>query len=202
MPAHQAHADLQVALDRLGRQVEHLAGARAVDGRRLFHEDIEVLGNCIAELNPAKRGRGRQQHDVSRLEAVHRLLVTVEADELAVIGDVDLQVTFAVGFEVLVTVGELLGEDVGHGDQLRGAGRGRQGVLGRPRSASAASDQRQLNRIALARIQARQNGIGQSRRRRDFTRRLEKFAARETLLRGIAHGKVPWNVMIGLRLLR
>ena len=88
--AHQADADLEVLLLRLLAQGEHLAGGRAVDGDRLLHEGIEALLDRVAEMHPAEGRRRGEDDDVARLEAVHGLLVAVEADELAVVGHVDL----------------------------------------------------------------------------------------------------------------
>src|SRR5581483_12253572 len=80
---HQSYSHLQVLLRRCFRELEHPPGSRAVRRQRLFHEDIQVFLNGISEMHPAKRQRRRENRDVSGLEAVHRLLITVEPDELA-----------------------------------------------------------------------------------------------------------------------
>ena len=84
--AHQADADLEVLLLGLFAQGEHLARASGPSTRdRLFHEDVEALLDGVGEVHPAEGRRRGEDHHVARLQAVHRLLVAVEADELAVL---------------------------------------------------------------------------------------------------------------------
>ena len=114
--AHQADADLEALLLRLLAQGHHPAGRRPIDGDRLLHEGIDSLLDGVGEVHPAEGRRGGQDHHVARLEAVHGLLVAVEADELAILGHVDL---VAVGLlQLVVAVVEPILEHVGHGHEL------------------------------------------------------------------------------------
>ena len=62
---------------------------------RLLHEDVQALLDRVGELDPAERRRRGEDDDVAGLQAIHRLLVGVEADELAVLRHVDLVAEFA-----------------------------------------------------------------------------------------------------------
>ncbi len=109
VPPHQAHADLEILLDRFLRQFQHPTRCRAVHRDRLLHEDIDALVNGIGEVDPAEGRRRGKNHDVARCQAIDGLLVAVEPDELAIVGDVDLvtklrlQVTEAAGQPVART---------------------------------------------------------------------------------------------------
>ena len=75
--------------DSLG-QGQHLARGGAVDRGGLFHEDVQPLLDRVGEMDPAEGRRRGHDHDVAGPEAVHRFLVAVKADELAVGRHVDL----------------------------------------------------------------------------------------------------------------
>ncbi len=151
--AHQPHAYLEVLVDRLIRQREHLARARPVHRDGLFHEDVEALVNSVFEVNPAKRrGRG-QDHDVAGLEAIHRLLVAVEADETPFGWDVHV-IAEALLHAVIVHL-EIGVEDVGHRDQLDRAAGGRKRVEHRSPAAPAAADQCQADRFIAGGVDGR-----------------------------------------------
>ena len=87
---HQPYADLEVFLRRFGGQLQHLPRGGAVNAERLFNEDVDALLDRIAEVDPAEGRVGGEDRHVAGLQAVHRFAVRVEADELAVLGDVDL----------------------------------------------------------------------------------------------------------------
>ena len=72
----------------------------AVGGHRLFHEDIQALLDRIGEVNPAESRRRGEDGHVARLQAIHRLLVGVEADELAVGRHVDFGADLAFSFRL------------------------------------------------------------------------------------------------------
>ena len=57
----------------------------AVGDERLFHEDIQAFLDRVAEMHPAESQRRGEDGDVARLQAIHGVLVAVEADELAVV---------------------------------------------------------------------------------------------------------------------
>ena len=71
-------------------QLEHALAGRAVHRDRLFHEDIQVLLDRIREMNPAESRWSGEDGHVARLQAIHRFLVSIETDELAFFGDIDL----------------------------------------------------------------------------------------------------------------
>ena len=79
--------DLQILLVGLLRQVEHPLGRDAVGHERLLHEDVEAAVDGVLEMQPAKRERSGQDHDVAGAQAVHGLLVGIEADESLVFGN-------------------------------------------------------------------------------------------------------------------
>ena len=82
---HQADADLQSLLLRLLRQRIHFLRARTVGDQRFLHEDIQPLFDRVFEMHPAESERRGEDRDVARLQAIHRLLVAVEADEFAIV---------------------------------------------------------------------------------------------------------------------
>ena len=182
MAAHQAHGDLEVLGRSLLGQLEHAAGSGAVGRDRLFHEHVETLLDGIGKMDPAERQRRGKNGHVARLEAIHRVLVAVKADEPALrrhihlvnmlvawagaVGGVRLGVgLFGRGDEALVAGIEFVGEDIGHGHQFDGAIFDVQGVDDRAGAASAATDQGHLNRVAAGGMDirdghARQGGSG------------------------------------------
>ena len=87
---HQAHAHLEVLGHRLLAELEHPAGSRAVGRQRLLHEDVQALLDGVGKMHPAERQRRGEDRNVARLQAIHRLLVAVETDELALLGHVHL----------------------------------------------------------------------------------------------------------------
>src|SRR6266404_3808319 len=82
---HQPHSDFKVLGRRRLGQLEHSAGAWAIDGERLLHENIEVLLNGISEMDPAERWRSGENRNVARFEAIEGLLVSIEADKLMIL---------------------------------------------------------------------------------------------------------------------
>ena len=80
---HQAHADLEILLLGLLGQLEHLPRGRAVHGDRLLHEDVQALLDGVGEMHPAERRRRGEDGHVAGLQAIHGLLVAVEAEEPA-----------------------------------------------------------------------------------------------------------------------
>ncbi len=66
---------------------QHLADAGAVDGDRLLGEEVLAGLDRRLDVLRTEAGRGRQHHQVA---AVDDLLIGVEADETAIVGDVEL----------------------------------------------------------------------------------------------------------------
>jgi hypothetical protein len=138
-----------------------LAG-RTVHGDGLLHEDVELLLDGVGEVYPAEGRWGGEDRDITRPQAIHRLLVRVEADEPPTFGHVHLvPMPF---FQVLVAVGKPMLEGVGHGNELDRASFDGHGVRGGPGPAAAAADEGQLNRVVLAGIHP---GGNPRRQRRD-----------------------------------
>ena len=120
MARHQSDANLQVLGCRFLGQLEQPLAHHSVGGERLFHEDVEPLLDGISEMHPPKRQRRGKDHHVPRLEAVHGVLIRVEADELTLGGNVDLPCEGTVIRKPLVRVLQAVLVSVGHGDELGG----------------------------------------------------------------------------------
>ena len=161
VPRHQSHAHLEVLRRRLFGQFEHLAGRRTIRGHRLLHEDIQPLLNGVGEMHPAEGQRRGEDRDVARLQAVHRLLVGVESDELTVLGHVDPIAELLL--DVAIAAVEAILEGVGHGHQLDGAVLDRHGIAGRAAAAAAAADQGHLDRVVLGGMDVRDHRGRQGR---------------------------------------
>src|SRR5262249_55167416 len=71
VPAHEADADLQLALLRLLGQLEHLAGAGAVHRGGLLHEDVDALLDGVVEVDPAEGRRRGEDGEVDGAGPVH-----------------------------------------------------------------------------------------------------------------------------------
>ena len=69
-------------------------------------------------MNPAKGRRGGQDHNVAFLQAIHRILVAIKSDELAIFGNVDLLLKSI--RKVLVARFHSLWKDVRHRNELSG----------------------------------------------------------------------------------
>ena len=129
----------------------------------------------MAEVDPAEGRRRGKNHHVARLQTIHRLPVAVEADELAVLGYVDL--VAALLLQLLEASLETVLKDVGHGDQFDRAAGGGQGVGRRAGAAPAAADQRDPNRIAAGGVgHAGRIELQRQRGARRGGRRLQKLA--------------------------
>ncbi len=174
VPAHQADADLEVLLDRLGAELEHLPGGRAVHRDRLLHEDVEALLDGVLEMQPAEGRRRGQDDDVARPEHVHRLLVAVEAEELVVV--LDRHPLADAVLQRGVAARQLVLEDVGHRHQLEGAVLGGHRVDHRARAAATGADEREPDRVALGAVHRRCIQRGQSRCRGHLAETLRESA--------------------------
>ena len=185
-------------------QRQHLPGAGPVDGRGLLHEDVDALVDGVAEVDPAEgAGRG-EEDDVARPEAVHGLLVGIEAEEPTVGRDVDLGGVPAADRAIdrpaggvpagrrqrLVAHLEPVLEHVGHRHELDRAAPGGERIGGGPGAATAAADQRELDRVALSGMHGRQGHPRQGRRRDDAAGVLQKPTTRRTWILGGVHGRL------------
>ena len=161
VPGHQSHAHLEVLRRRLFGQFEHLAGRRTIGRQRLLHEDVQPLLDGVGEMHPAERQRRGEDRDVARLQAVHRLLVGVEADELAILRHVHLVAELLL--DVPIAAVEAILEDIGHGHQLDGTALDRHGVGRCAAAAAAAADQGHLDRVVLGGMDMRDHRGRQGR---------------------------------------
>ncbi len=146
--------DAEVLLLGLLGGGEHLADAGAVDGDGLLGEDVLAGLDDGFEVLRAEARRGGQDHQVA---AVDDLLVGVEADEAAVVGDVELLLDDVVVLESFAAALEAVLEDVAEGvelDVVGGAG-GLADVLGGAGAAAAAADQADLDRVAAGGVNGR-----------------------------------------------
>ena len=79
---HEADTHLEVLLlGHLGRLQQSATGG-AVDGERLLHEDVHALLTAYSKCSGRKAAWVVKHDDVARTEAVDRLPVGVEAEEL------------------------------------------------------------------------------------------------------------------------
>ena len=180
--AHQADADLQVLLDRLFVQGQHLASTGPVDSRGLFHENVQAAIDRVLEMDPAKRDGSRQDDDVTFLERIHGRLVGVEPDEFAFFGNVDQFFEFP--FQRIKASLQFFRENIGHGGQFDWAEFGRQSVFGSSSTTSAGSDQSDLDRIGFAGINVlRDHDSGERRCGGNSAGCFEKIAARYAAVR-------------------
>ncbi len=113
---HESHPDFQpLGLGGLA-ELEHLLGSRPVGGQGLFHENVQPLLDGVGEVHPAEGQRSGEDRDVARLKAVHSLFVSVETEELAIVGHIDS--IAEVPLQSAVRVGEAILKDIGQGHQL------------------------------------------------------------------------------------
>jgi hypothetical protein len=133
---------------------QDLADTGRVNAHWLLGEKVLAsLDRGLDVPRPEARGRG-QHHQVA---AIDDLLIGVEADETAVVGDVELLLGVAVVLDVVTAIPEAILEHVGQGVQLdvvRGARR-LANILG---SARAAADQADLDRVVALGMGVRQEG--------------------------------------------
>ena len=176
MPAHEAHAHLEVALGGIVGQLQHLARARPVHGNRLLHEDVEPFLDRVGEVDPAECRRRGQDHDVARPQTIHGFPIRIEADEFVIVGYLNL-VADLLSFEVLVTRVKVVGKDVRHRHQLGRALLDGKCVLRRTGTAAAASHQGELDRVVFAGMHGGNRHARQRRGHRHGARCLDHLAA-------------------------
>ncbi len=166
MAAHQPCGDLEILLFGGLARPDDPPDSHRIGSKTLLHEDVHPLLHRVLQVSRPEAGMGRQQGHVARLQAVDRLAVGVEAQELPVGGNVDGRGEFPA--KVPVRDLEPWLEDVGHGDQLGVAVGDRQGVGHRPGSAASAADQRQADRVVLGGVDAWNRHTGQGGARGQF----------------------------------
>ena len=172
MPALGAGNDGQLLLLGLLVGGQNLADAGGVDADGLLGEEVLAgLDGRLDVLGPEARRRG-QHHQVA---AIDHFLVGVEADEAALVGDVELLLGVFGIADGLAAVLEVILEHVGQGmnlDVVRRACR-LADVVGRARAPAAAADQAHLDGVVALGM-----GVGQKAKAgRGRGRRLEKVTA-------------------------
>ncbi len=100
-------------------------------------------------MHPTKRKWRGKDRDVAGLEAVHRLLVSVEADEFAVFRHFDQFAKLLAALKRVITALEPALEDIRHGDEFDRAVFDGECVTRGAGTAIAAADQRDLDGIVL-----------------------------------------------------
>ena len=90
-----------------------LADAGAIHGDRLFAEQVLAGGDGRLDVVGAEPGRGGEDHEVDA--RVDHFLEGIEADEAAVVGDVDLVAEFR---QLVLGVIEVVAEQVAHRVEL------------------------------------------------------------------------------------
>jgi hypothetical protein len=95
-------------------------------------------------MDPAKSQRRCKNRDVARLQAIHRVLVSVKANESALRRNVHVRGALGVAAQAIVTVLEAVGEDVRHRHQFGVAVFDTQGIRGCATAAPAAANQGDL----------------------------------------------------------
>ena len=163
---HQSHSYFEILRCRLLGEREHPAGGRTIRRQRLFHEDVEPLLNGVSKMDPAKRQRRGKDRNVAGFQAVHRLLVSVEPDELAVLGHIHQ--LGVLPFQSVVTALEPVIEDVGHGHELGRTIFDRQRVIGGATAAATAANQGDLDGVVPRRVNAWNGHSRQGRSRGNF----------------------------------
>ncbi len=124
-------------------------------------------------MDPAKGQRGRKNGNITRLEGVHRVPVAVESDEFSVLGDIHV-LAVALHQRVVTRVEAVL-EDIGHRRKLDPAAIDTHRICRCPGAASAAANERDLNRITALGVNVRDGHSGQCRNCGDPTGCFNKF---------------------------
>jgi hypothetical protein len=189
---HQSHADFEVLGRGLFAELDHPPAGRAIHGDRFLHEDVQALLDGVSEMHPAERRWRCKDSDIARTQTIHRLLVGVEAHELAIFWHIH-PVPVPIVKQVLVAAGQPTLEDIGHGDELDRAVLDGHSVARRTGAPAAAADQGELDGIALPRVDTRNHPCGQGRRCRDPTGVLQELTTRCAFVGNVAHNGFPPN---------
>ncbi len=166
--------------------LQQRAEAGGVDATRLLHEDVLAGLDGRGVMDGAETGRRGDQHHVGTRR--NRLLVGVETDEHAILGQIDL-----VAILLLQLGGATLGpigKGVGHGDQLDVV-HGIEAILRRPGAAATAADQGNLQFITSGGVGRPRDiqSAGQGKPRCHGRAIFQKISARRHL--AIAHRDAP-----------
>ena len=104
-------------------------------------------------MHPTKRRRRREDHDITRLQDIHRRLVGIQADEPPVFRHVNqARLRGELFRQSPVRRREARIEHIRHRDKFDGPALGRERLAGRSCAATAAADERHLNQVAAGRV--------------------------------------------------
>ncbi len=145
---HQTHAALQILLIGLGGKFQHPFGRRPVGSQRFLHEHVQALVDRVLEVHPSKRQRSRQDHNVTRFERIHRMLVSIEANELPFLRYIDFlrRIDVFIG-KSLHTASHVLRKHIRHRDDFQLRVVHMQRIIRRPRPTTTRPNQSHLNHI-------------------------------------------------------
>ena len=144
---HQPYANLEVLGLGLFGKLKHPPAGWAVNCDRLFHKDVKAFLYRVGEMYPAKSRRRCEDCDIARAQAIHRVLVSIEANELAVLRHIHL--IGKIFLQVIITAFKAILEYVGHSNELDWTLFDGQSVFRRPGAPAAAADQDHINSIVL-----------------------------------------------------
>ncbi|HEU5071019.1 MAG TPA: hypothetical protein VFV96_11495 [Verrucomicrobiae bacterium] len=148
VPRHQSHADLQILSRRRLAQSKHAARRGPISRQWLFHKDMQPLLDGVAEVNPTEGQRRGEDGNVSRSEAVHRLLAGIKPDELAFFRHIH-PASDGMAFQRIVGAVEVIPKNIRHGHKFQGAILNGQRVDGGTRATAAATDQGNAQCVVL-----------------------------------------------------
>ena len=114
MAAHQSGGNLQVFLLRSFAGPQHALQATRVRRKRLLHEHVQTLVHGVVKVDTPEPRMGCQHGNVARLQAIDRLAIRIEADELPIGRHVDL--VSQLGRQRFVRGPEPILQDIGHGE--------------------------------------------------------------------------------------
>jgi hypothetical protein len=110
---------------------------------------VESLFDRIREVHPTKGHRRGQDHDITRLQTIHGLLVGLEPQEAAFFRHIEaIGLVFELMLQRFIAAIEFALEDIGHGDHFGLAVRHGEGLGGSPPSPTTGPDNRDLNGVA------------------------------------------------------
>ena len=199
MAGHEAGGDLEILFFRRLARLDDPSHARRVAREGLFHEDVHALLDCVLQLHRAESGVAGEHRNIARTQAVDRLAVRIEAHEPPILRHVHpIGVLRA---QALVGVGQTICIQVGHGDQPDRSAGGLARIGHGPASATAATDQRQADRVVLGGMDLGDCRSGQCGACGDASRLGQEVAARQVArfrggrLRLSFHEQVSLRVM-------
>lgn len=168
--------DLDALLLGLFARGQKPVQAAWIGGEGLLHEHVDPLPDRVLDVDRSDVRPGCAQGDIARPQAIDRLLIPLEPDELPLAGDIDPVLELVV--QSLALVLHAFGVQIGHRVELHrpAVGHG-QGVPDGPGAAPAAAEQRQADGVVGGRMEGRSQTPEHSRPRGDGATTFEEFPA-------------------------